>query len=350
MKALKTKVMLSAFVLLFALVATIGSTFAWFTVSNEVKVDQFELNVQTSDSLLIRVYNGETIAANLESLQNANTYSTNLTSDMIDVENTVFEGFRGWRLTPVTAVQFTDTNLTYTGLDPFKLSVLSLSNPLERTHTRVDNDAPALLANRNNASGSFIELKFWVMSQSVGTRNLYLHELLITSDTTATDNLLPGQQNAANAVRLGVGATSGATADEADLTPASGFVFANFLHTSATEPYGFAFMPGMRGYDSTASSTLNALTQTTNIVTNHSRFTTALGLAVANESEVVAVGSPLATYTSAGVQSITTLAANTPQLISVRIYIEGWDAYATNAIIAAKFKINFSFVIPSTSA
>lgn len=347
MKALKTKVMLSAFVLLFALVATIGSTFAWFTVSNEVKVDQFELNVQTSDSLLIRVYNGETIAANLESLQNANTYSTNLTSDMIDVEDTVFEGFRGWRLTPVTAVQFTDTNLTYTGLDPFKLSVLSLSNPLERTHTRVDNDAPALLANRNNASGSFIELKFWVMSQSVGTRNLYLHELLITSDTTATDNLLPGQQNAANAVRLGVGATSGATTDH--LTPETGYVFANFLHTSATEPYGFAFIPGMRGHDTTASSALNALTQTTPIVNNHRLFTTTGG-DVANESKQVAVGSPLATYTGAGVQSITTLAANTPQLISVRIYIEGWDAYATNAIIAAKFKINFSFVIPSTSA
>lgn len=349
MKALKTKVMLSAFVLLFALVATIGSTFAWFTVSNEVKVDQFELNVQTSDSLLIRVYKpGETI--NTSDLLNANTYSTNLTSSMIGAAGTYSEGFTGWRLTPVTAVQFTDTDLTYNGLDPFKLSVLSLSNPLVRTHTPVDNDAPALAANRNNASGSFIELKFWVMSQSVGTRNLYLHELLITSDTTATDNLLPGQQNAANAVRLGVGATSGATTGEADLTPATGYVFANFLHTSATQPYGFAFIPGMRGYDNTALSTLNALTQNTNIVTSHALFTTALGSEVTNESKVIAVGSPLATYTGAGVQSITTLAANTPQLISVRIYIEGWDAYATNAIIAAKFKINFSFVIPSTSA
>lgn len=349
MKALKTKVILSAFVLLFAVVATIGSTFAWFTVSNEVKVDQFELNVQTSDSLLIRVYKpGETI--NTSDLRNANTYSTNLTSSMIGAAGTYSEGFTGWRLTPLTSVQFSDTELAYSGLNPFQLSVLSLSNPVVRTHTRVDNDAPALAANRNNASGSFIELKFWVMSQSVGTRNLYLHELVITSDTTLTDNLLPGQQYAANAVRLGVGATSGATTGEGDLTPTTGFVFANFLHTSATQPYGFAFIPGMRGYDNTALSTLNALDQSIdNIVESHALFTTTGG-DVANESKQVAVGSPLQTYTDAGVQSITTLAANTPQLISVRIYIEGWDAYATNAIIAAKFKINFSFVIPSTSA
>jgi len=63
MKALKTKVILSAFVLLFALVATIGSTYAWFTVSNTVSVSAFNLEVQTSPSLLIRLWdevNGDT--------------------------------------------------------------------------------------------------------------------------------------------------------------------------------------------------------------------------------------------------------------------------------------------------
>ncbi len=55
MKQLKTKVIMSAFVLLFALVATIGSTYAWFTVSNEVAVQSIDLDIITADSLLIQV-------------------------------------------------------------------------------------------------------------------------------------------------------------------------------------------------------------------------------------------------------------------------------------------------------
>jgi hypothetical protein len=64
MKQLKTKVLLSAFVLIFALVATIGSTFAWFTVATTVNVETMQLNVQSQDSLLIRMaYNDGTVKA-----------------------------------------------------------------------------------------------------------------------------------------------------------------------------------------------------------------------------------------------------------------------------------------------
>ncbi|MFA5006671.1 MAG: hypothetical protein WC509_04310 [Candidatus Izemoplasmatales bacterium] len=56
MQSLKRKVTVSAFVLVLALLTTLGSTFAWFTVSNTVTVGSIELNVKTSPSLLVRVY------------------------------------------------------------------------------------------------------------------------------------------------------------------------------------------------------------------------------------------------------------------------------------------------------
>jgi len=336
MKALKTKVMLSAFVLLFALVATIGSTFAWFTVSNEVRVDQFELTVQTQDSLLIRLYNGETTTDNLTDLQNANTYSTNYTSDMILDQ---FADFDTWRLTPVTAVQFDDNALGFDDpkLNPFELSILSLVDPAIRLHT--------ITTDSNGADANFIELKFWILSQAAVNKKLYLHNLVVNSNLPA--NTITGQTDAANAVRLGVGVTSGATGA---IDPTEGFVYANRPNSSLTLPYGFLFLEGMRGYNSSTAS-LNALDQTldTEIVKLHSLFSIPSGTPKANESAVVAVGSLEAAYTAAGIASLTTLVPNIPQLVTVRIYIEGWDSYANNTIIAAKFNINFSFVIPATS-
>lgn len=56
MNSLRRKVRLSAIVLMLALFTTLGSTFAWFTVSNTVTVGSIDLNVKTSPSLLIRVY------------------------------------------------------------------------------------------------------------------------------------------------------------------------------------------------------------------------------------------------------------------------------------------------------
>lgn len=335
MKALKTKVILSAFVLLFALVATIGSTFAWFTVSNEVRVDQFELTVQTQDSLLIRLYNGETTTDNLTDLQNANTYSTNYTSDMIEDQ---FLDFATWRLTPVTAVQFDDNLLGFANpkLNPFNLSILSLVDPASRLHT--------VTTDKNAADANFIELKFWILSQASANKNLYLHNLVVNSNLAA--NTITGQTDAANAVRLGVGVTSGAIGA---IDPTVGFVYANRPNSSLTLPYGFVFIEGMRGYNSSTAA-LNALDQTldTEIVKLHSIFSS--GTAKANERAVVAVGSPVVDYTNAGITSLTTLVPNMPQLVTVRIYIEGWDSYANNTIIAAKFNISFSFVIPATVA
>lgn len=342
MKALKTKVILSAFVLLFALVATIGSTFAWFTVSNEVKVDSFDLTIQTSDSLLIRVYGGEDAdaAEDLLDLQDTTKYYTLLNKSLIEAKYTGFESFR---LTPLTAVQFSLANdlslATAPILNPFSLTNLSLDNAnTARVHS-------AAGVAKNSTSGNFIELRFWVLSQSSTAKNLYLQNLEIKSDlVTFAANSLPGQINAAKAVRLGVGVNSGIGAAIDPTGP--NFVYSNG-HADSTTLYGFSFLSGQRGHSTNAD--LNALSAAnkTALVAAHAKFATT-GTAVAHESIAVPANSLVTAF--AGTSVITELQPNIPQLITVRIYIEGWDAYATNAIVAAKFKINFSFVIPNTTA
>ncbi len=52
--------------------------------------------------------------------------------------------------------------------------------------------------------------------------------------------------------------------------------------------------------------------------------------------------------TDSEVTSATTVAslpADTPTLINVRIYVEGWDAQTTNAILGAIFNVSFKFSI-----
>ena len=58
MKSLRNKVILSGIVLVFAFIATIGSTYAWFTVSQTVSVDTMNLNVSAADNLAIRIWTG----------------------------------------------------------------------------------------------------------------------------------------------------------------------------------------------------------------------------------------------------------------------------------------------------
>ncbi len=330
MKALKTKVMLSAFVLLFALVATIGSTFAWFTTSSQVAVDSFQLEVQTVDSLLIRVWNGESLATEGNTLLDAQTYSTNLTEDMIN-DVAMYSTFPGYKLTPVTAAQQTGTypSLTYTTLNPFALSILDIGS-----NTRAALGSP--VAN-NDTTGNYIELKFWLMSQGLGTKEVVLQNLNINvNDITQ----LAAREIVRSAVRLGVGSTSGATAG--DLNPTSGFVFSRRVVTDPqTLPYGFEFTPGMKGYHTPADP------QDPNDVFNQISSEDQGTLYGLHKSFYVSSGAVSGESTSAwndaNLQTIVSLTQNTPQLVTVRIYIEGWDETANNAIIAAKFNISFQF-------
>ncbi|MFH0993262.1 MAG: hypothetical protein V1761_02810, partial [bacterium] len=96
MKSLRNKIILSGLVLLFALVATIGSTFAWFTVSNTVTVGAMQLNVQTSESLLIKPYAGED--GDEGALLNAENYKANITIADILAASDLYDSYGTWKL------------------------------------------------------------------------------------------------------------------------------------------------------------------------------------------------------------------------------------------------------------
>lgn len=308
MKSLRNKIILSGLVLLFALVATIGSTFAWFTVSNTVTVAALDLNVTTSESLLIKVYNGET--GSEAALTNAANYKANLTqADVLAATTAGYNALASWVLTPVTDAQEvapSSTSTAYTAINGLNLNTMN-----------IDTKVLTATSTSNSASGNFIELKFWLLSQTTD-ENIVLQDLVITS---ATNNSDP-QDAVANAISVAVyKAADGATA--------VGSPTANVY--SPSPDYAFAFTTGMRGYDLPAGSNTVGTPQT--LIDLHSLYYN--GAAVADVSAAT-----LATATT--IAAVTT---NVPALFAVRIYLEGWDSATTNAILAADFSISFKFSI-----
>jgi len=190
MKSLRNKVVLSAIVLAFALIATIGSTYAWFTVSNQVSVSSIELNVQSSESLLIRVFNDE--ASDDSTLLNATTYSANLT--YADIIAKAYYGTSGAgnlaasRLTPVTAA----VDGTYAALDAKALKLMNIETKALTT----------IGVNPNASDGEYVDIKFWLLSQGTVEEAIVLEALSIlpnngTGYTTTKDTVT-------NAVNLAV--------------------------------------------------------------------------------------------------------------------------------------------------
>jgi hypothetical protein len=312
MNNLKSKVLMTGLVLLFAIIASFGTTYAWFTVSNTVEVGQMQINVKTDTSLLIRVYDGEfegDAAQDLldeESLLNAATYRNNLVSSDITA-TTKYAGLAGYRMSPVTSA-----NSAYDDLDGQSLKVLN-----------VITKALTATTNANSPTGDFVELKFWLMSQ-VSNNSIYLSGLTISVDPATND--LDTQDNVIYAVNLAVWMSQELAAPV--VNPA--------LIYSTNPDYAFAFTSGMRGaVDTPDEPTISGpyiLTggQRSTLLAQHSLF---FGADVANISS------------STVPTMIALLDADTPSLITVRIYIEGWDAQTTNAILASKFNISFNFEI-----
>jgi hypothetical protein len=303
MKTLKTKVVLSAFVLLFALVATIGSTFAWFTVSQTVTVQSMELNVKSEDSLLIRVYNGE--VGDDPALLNAQNYFTTITNARIQAATVAgYADFLSWGLRPVTAVQ-----ADYSTANPTLLNNLKPIGDNE-TATNFERDLASAEHLVNNVTGSFIELDFWLLYLGAEVSvDVTLGSLGITS---ALDPASVGYQ-VINAIRL--------TAFEFGDT--SAFVFAR---ATDTPDYNFAFQADLPlYYDAVANLSDTALGFNALTVDQKADFAAANGVI----DETV----------------IATVLYNTPTRITVRIYVEGWDAQTTNNLINTDFAITFTFKI-----
>lgn len=311
MKSLKSKVILSAVVLIFALVATIGSTFAWFTVSSTVTASSLSLQVTTADSLLIRVAHANTplsqapasYASDLLPLEiRADHNPLDPTQYTTALSNASFSSDLGyslstWRLAPASAVQS-----NYASVIPGSLHVLfdaSVSRPLTGA------------AVANSASGHVITLKFWVMSQS--SKDL---KVIATDGITGTSGEASVQTAIKNSTRLAFTSTGNAT---------NGLLFG----TDIDYAYDYAT------HQSVASLIATAPFSDTNFNKILDRPSTTPSL-------------PTAYATYVGVDGTTVLQAltlNVPVVVAVTIFIEGWDEDARNYLSNAKMNVSFSFTI-----
>ncbi|MBN2504700.1 MAG: hypothetical protein JXB20_05085 [Bacilli bacterium] len=330
MKTLRTKVILSAFVLLFALVATIGSTYAWFTVSSTVSIPSMEINVQSVDNLMILVADDAAAPVETLDLSVPTNYKTAVsTVDILTVYD--YAGYGAdhavgggddtdpWALYPVTALQ-----AGYITKDAKLLNTMAVGNA-----TNLDREV-VVTSDKNSATGDFIELRFWVYLQSSDglAKNIVLDNLSITSSAPAPQN------DVVNAVRVALW-----TNDDYSVagTGPYTYTFPTDAETAVifgTDPdYDYAFVSTQPGYSTTAGTTdplaaytyadteFNALTQIDTLIS------------IPMTDDVV------------GTTAINSIEPETPTLVTARIYIEGWDAETSNDINSAYFSISFDFSI-----
>lgn len=335
MKNLKKKVILSAIVLIFAFIATIGSTFAWFTVAQSVEVQSMELSVQASDSLMMRVYDPDGVGN--ENLDVASSYSTTITNDDI----TEFYDFisEGWTLQPVTTI-----NSDYEDINAVELNTMDIND-----YTR-----PLVAASNDNAAGGeYIELKFWVLSQSDVDQEVILQDLSIV--TTAENTL--EQEDVVDAIRIGV---------YPDFTFEGGLETENPTSISTNvfgldTDYGFAFTdPNSPGYfddDNTGdtkeigSYRFNGLQELVTDSVTYNGTDPVMDFSSDPNADWYDSAATAATDWSTNVKTdattVFTVPAATapldPILVTVKIFLEGWDAQTTNDVISAGFDISFRF-------
>jgi len=325
MKTLRTKVILSAFVLLFALVATIGSTYAWFTVSSTVNVESMQLNVKAVDNLLILIAD-DTESSGLPApsetldLTVPSNYKSSVTStDVQGVYDYTGGGIAPWTLYPVTALQ-----TGYVTKDAKALNSMSIGEDTNLVRNLTATSA------QNSSAGNFIEFKFWLYLQSNDglAKNITLSDLSITSSDDAPKN------NVVNAVRIAAW-----TNDNYSVSGSGPYLYTfeddveNAVIYGIDNDYNYAFISTLPGYSTTAGTTdplvaftagtteFNALTQIDTLIT----IPTTDGIF--------------------GTTAINSVSPETPTLVTVRIYVEGWDADTTNDINSAFFNISFSFSI-----
>ncbi|PKK97617.1 MAG: hypothetical protein CVV58_00340 [Tenericutes bacterium HGW-Tenericutes-3] len=326
MKSLKSKVILSAVVLIFALVATIGSTFAWFTVSNTVATSNISLNVISADSLLIKLANytaadGDATAA--AQLNPANySQSATINDTTLDAAGYIdlgaSESMDLWQLGLVTAVQPGYATVT---ANPAELRTM-----VTAVATNPDRELSAgAYTGFNSQSGGAIQLKFWVMSQSSANKYLRVNELLITGTTASTEVNTALQNSMRVSVYSSVATVGNSYLFMKDLAGASYDYSFAFTSANADTFYAGSVYPTdiMVGF--------NYIDQLTLGINGASTALTAAALA----------SQKLGTSTS----NITTLVQNVPQLVTVTYFIEGWDAQASDLLNTATFQTSFRFTI-----
>jgi hypothetical protein len=293
--------------------ATVGSTYAWFTVSQDTEVNGVNLNVTAAENLGIMALDstatyvntpgGDAIIGTDINLAVASNYKATLGLADLQAADYLPTGTgTEWRLQPATAI-----NPDYATIDGSTLSVISLTDGSLTATTDF-----------NNNTGYAVELKFWMYSQSEDTYNIQMNNFDITTNATGA------LADVVNAVRLSVWAgESGAFAGPQ--TPTTANIF------GLDKDYNFQFPTAENGGGLLAEDTLDEVA---------TALTT--GTALNQTSAAAAANQYTKTDADSGV-NIFTLAGNTPTLVTVLIYLEGWDASTVNDIALSDFDITFGF-------
>jgi hypothetical protein len=313
MKALKTKVILSGIVLVFAFIATIGTTFAWFTVSQTATVDSMSIDVTSANNIVIRPFatsetyffdgNGDETGTsgeiNLAFPSNYDTtvsledlYNAGYLGDWDEVSSTLTNA---WRIQPSTIIE-----PGYASSTPKTLSIIDLADGSLTTTTNLNDD-----------NGYAIQLDFWLYSQSESDFNINMTNLDISAISSG------GAAAVENAVRLSVwknGTTWNSTANgdyTVDNNSDAAFIFGN------DNDYGYTFPVGSGLDNSTVENYLSGLTLND----------------LQDEVNIIGTDNP----------DVFVLEGQVPTLVTVLIYLEGWDAQADNNITNSEFSITFGF-------
>jgi hypothetical protein len=292
MNSLYKKVILTGMVVLVAFVITIGSTFAWFTIGQAADIQNMNLSINSSESILIQMDNNYNMDDNFVQLTTPTNYKSVLTNDDID-----------------DFYDFLNGNII--------MKPLTSTNGISITR---QNGSTALFATKNELdevpAGEYIQFSVWLLSQSASAN------IAISNLTLSASNTLVEKNIVINAVRLSI--------DAGAANEGTKRIF------GLGKDYGFVFGVNDVGYDPTPDTTNNAIlpaVASSLISTYHAVFHTD-GTATPGES---VSDKAVATH-------VFNLAANTPTKVTIRIWIEGWDSQANNNLIGAVFNIAFSFI------
>jgi hypothetical protein len=295
MKGLRNKVILSGIVLMFAFIATIGTTYAWFTVSSTATIGQMTLNVQAEENLLIKVvpYNEGSGLFSPDYSADPAGYKSAIT--LIDLQNAGYvPSVTPWQILPSTI--FSTTTTTHDTIDEKALHFIADPTDSARALT--------LAPFNNSSNGRYVQLQFIVMSQAAEAYPLEMRTIRMS----ATNGDV--RDNVTEALRLSVWGSS-----------STAYTFGR------DQDFSYSF-------DGKSGSSFDNLDTIVEIRTTEPT------------SEVIDIWD--GTNWIDPTQDIITLAPNTPTLVTVNIYVEGWDIQADNYVIGAYFNISFAFTIGTT--
>jgi hypothetical protein len=332
MKGLRNKVILSGIVLMFAFIATIGSTYAWFTVSTETSVEALDMKVTTADNILIRAkHTRGSVETSFESDPlNLTYWTTGLDQDMLADAGYLYETISGsidtldlaysdpWRLKPATVIQD-----GYTAYNAKTLSYLDSLTDVDRSLTEITElEVPALY---NDYTGYYIKLELYLLSQAEEARVIEIDPLVTSIYAENDDSNL---DIVANATRISIWLDDNVLSNPTPQTEGSAFIFGN------DTDYGYTFTGEGEVNSGSSLGTGGVFNSLSDLISTEAFLT----------DSVIDID---ATYTTGQdiehTADLFTIQPFTPTLVSVLIYIEGWDAQTTNAIVNALFNISFGF-------